>query len=139
MDHTRPLFKFVFIFSIQFIVNKIVYDWIRSGDLYVLEVTAQPTASQPLPKTVTLSFAIFLKKSPPWGVTIAQWIRLHLPFCRPGLSPKHTIHAFIIYSICAICICRVKRKKINKRGLVWPILNKKNHHILFVTDNFFLI
>ena len=28
------------------------------------------------------------------GATIAQWIRLHLPSCRPGSSPKHTIYAF---------------------------------------------
>ena len=30
-----------------------------------------------------------------WGAAIAQWIRLHLPSCRPGSSPKHTIYAFI--------------------------------------------
>ena len=30
-----------------------------------------------------------------WGAAIAQWICLHLPSCRPGSSPKHTIYAFI--------------------------------------------
>ena len=39
------------------------------------------------------------------GAAIAQWIRLRLPSCRPGSSPKHTIYAFIIYSqICAIFV-----------------------------------
>ena len=32
-----------------------------------------------------------------------------------GSSPKHTIYAFIIYSICAIGICHVKSTKINKK------------------------
>ena len=34
---------------------------------------------------------------------ITQWIRLRLPATQ-GSSPKHTIYAFIIYSICAIFV-----------------------------------
>ena len=30
-----------------------------------------------------------------WGAAVAQWIRLCLPFCRPGSNPKHTIYACI--------------------------------------------
>ena len=26
---------------------------------------------------------------------VAQWNRLHLPFCRPGSNPIHTVYAFI--------------------------------------------
>ena len=35
---------------------------------------------------------------------MAQWIHLCLPPVALGLSPKHTIYAIIIYSICAIFV-----------------------------------
>ena len=47
---------------------------------------------------------------------IAQWIRLHLPFCGQGFdSQAHHIKSFTLY-----CHCVEKRKKINKKrpGLV---------------------
>ena len=55
---------------------------------------------------------------------IAQWISLCLPSCRPGSSPKHTIYAFIIYGICALGICDVKRTKINKKTHFLAIFEK---------------
>ena len=60
----------------------------------------------------------------PRGTAIAQWIRLHLPFCHPGSSPKHIIYAFIIYSICVIFVMW-KEQKQTKRGQVWPFLTKE--------------
>ena len=36
------------------------------------------------------------------GAAVAHRIRLRLPSCHPGSSPKHTINTFIIYSIRAI-------------------------------------
>ena len=51
------------------------------------------------------------------GPDIAQWIRLRLPFCCPGSSPKHTIYAFIFkmeFVLYLFHICHVKRGKINK-------------------------
>ena len=54
------------------------------------------------------------------GAAIAQWIRLCLPSCRPRFeSQAHTIYALISYS--QICLCIVKRRKLTKRGQVWPI------------------
>ena len=45
------------------------------------------------------------------GASIAQWIHLHLPSCRPGLSPKHTIYVFIIYGqICTMFVMWKERK-----------------------------
>ena len=56
------------------------------------------------------------------GAAIAQWFNLRLPSCRMGLSPKQTMHAFIIYSQ----ICVVKRTKITKKGAGFgPFLVKK--------------
>ena len=46
-----------------------------------------------------------------WGAAIAQWIRLRLPSSPLGLSPKHTINAFIIYSqTCAIFVMWKERQ-----------------------------
>ena len=44
-----------------------------------------------------------------------------------GSSPKHTIYAFIICSICAIC--HVKRTKINKKRPGLAHLKKKKKEI----------
>ena len=47
-----------------------------------------------------------------WGATIAQWIRLRLPSCRPGFESQACHLRFFIY----LCyICHVKRTKINKK------------------------
>jgi len=52
-----------------------------------------------------------------WSAAIAQWICLHLPFCRPGFeSQVHHIHFFHLQYLCYIC--HVKR---TKRGQLWPI------------------
>ena len=45
------------------------------------------------------------------GVVIAQWIRLRLPYYRPGSNPKHSIYAFIIYSQICTNLQREKNKK----------------------------
>ena len=39
-----------------------------------------------------------------WGATIAQWIRLRLPSCRPGFKSQARHLCFFIYSICAIFV-----------------------------------
>ena len=57
------------------------------------------------------------------GATIAQRIRLRVPSCSPGSSPKHTIYTFFIYSNCAIFVMW-KERKYTKRGQVWPILKQ---------------
>ena len=54
----------------------------------------------------------------------AQWIHLRLSSAVPGLSPKHTIYTFIIYSeTCAIFVFALwKEQKQTKRGGVGPFL-----------------
>ena len=52
------------------------------------------------------------------GAAIAQWIPLHLPFCRPGSSPKQTIYALSIYIWIVSC------GKRRKRGRNWSIFKK---------------
>ena len=48
----------------------------------------------------------------------AQWIRLRLPSCHPGSSPKHTIYAFIIYrQICAVFVSWKQRKTKKRPGM----------------------
>ena len=66
---------------------------------------------------------------PGGGASIAQWICLRLPYAALGSSTKHTIYAFSIYShtfgLWYICLCIVKRTKINKKEAVFgPFLKK---------------
>ena len=73
-----------------------------------------------------------------WGATIAQWICLHLPSCRPGFeSQAHhlCLNQFIFE------MCHVEKTKINKRASFclfssipawdWPIL-EKNHGLICI-------
>ena len=55
------------------------------------------------------------------GAAIAQWINLHLQFCRTGFESQahHLSFHNLLSNLCYIC--HVKRTKINKRGRVWPI------------------
>ena len=68
------------------------------------------------------------------GATIAQWIRLCLPSCRPNFeSPAHQswVVKFVLYMM------REKNKKKTKRGRVLSIFNKKlyaNHFLLAAAD-----
>ena len=59
------------------------------------------------------------------GAAIAQWICLHLPFCRPGFESQ--AHHLRFYHLKYLCnICRVKRPKINqKRSGLANFLKKK--------------
>ena len=51
------------------------------------------------------------------GAAIAQWIRLGLPSCRPGSSPKYSIYAFYSKILYSNCHCVEKRTKINNKKL----------------------
>ena len=54
------------------------------------------------------------------GAAIAQWIRLHLPSCRPGFESQAHYLCFFQFKL-----KHVEKSKINrKRGRDWPI--KKN-------------
>ena len=63
----------------------------------------------------------------PLGAAIAQWIRLHPSILMPtGSTPKHAIHAFIIYSqICVIFVlnCEKNENKQKEAGF-GPFLKK---------------
>ena len=61
------------------------------------------------------------------GVVIAQWIRLRLPYYRPGSNPKHSIYAFIIYSQICTNLQREKNKNKQKEAELGPIFYKKNN------------
>ena len=65
----------------------------------ILEATALTTVPQPQPKIFSL-----------WVATIAQWIHLQLPSCRPGSNPKHTIYAFINLNLNLSCDMLKRRK-----------------------------
>ena len=59
-------------------------------------------------------------------VVIAQWIRLRLPFCSPGLkSQAHHLCYFHLWSDCTMSLCLEKDEKHMKRGRVLARL----HHI----------
>ena len=54
------------------------------------------------------------------GATMAQWICLRLPSCRPGSNPMKTMYAFIKLNLNCDGL---KNTKVNrKRGRDWPIL-----------------
>ena len=55
------------------------------------------------------------------GAAIAQWIRLHLPSCRPGFeSQAHHLCFFNLYLSFEL-ECEKNENK-QKRGRDWPIL-----------------
>ena len=55
------------------------------------------------------------KKREGWGAAIAQWICVHLPFCRPGFE-SHTNHLCFYHLQSNLChTCLVKITKINKK------------------------
>ena len=47
------------------------------------------------------------------GAAIAHWIRLHLPSCRPGSSPKHAIYDFSFKVF--VLYLSFEKNKINKK------------------------
>ena len=50
------------------------------------------------------------------GASIAQWICLHIPSCRPGFDSQDSICTFIIYSqFCAIFVLVMLEKNENKQ------------------------
>ena len=50
-----------------------------------------------------------------WGAVIAQWIRLRLPSCTPGSSPKYNIHAYVdLYSSNCLFVIRIAMWKERK-------------------------
>ena len=55
---------------------------------------------------------------------IAQWIRLRLPSCPPGSSPKHSIYTFSIFKVQIVYLSlelECKKNENNKRGRDLPI------------------
>ena len=64
---------------------------------------------------------VFVGKSIASRVTaIAQWICLHLPCCHPWFE-YHLCFYHLKSKLCYICLCIVKRTKINKK---WSILKR---------------
>ena len=61
-------------------------------------ITSHSTTPRPINWARLL---LFLRYSMIWGAAIAQWIRLCLPFCRPGFESQARHLRFFIYSICA--------------------------------------
>ena len=53
---------------------------------------------------------------------MAQWIRLCLPFCPPGSSPKHTINELELE----------KNGNKTRSGRDWPIFFKKTTYFQFL-------
>ena len=45
-----------------------------------------------------------------WGAAVAQWIRLRIPFCRPGSNSKYTIYAFMNLNLNLNCGVLKRRK-----------------------------
>ena len=69
--HSQPLFLYFRLLNsalVQLIVNKIVNDWIRTMDLWLLEATALPTAPQPL--SITFSPTTSQKTS---FIVVGRW------------------------------------------------------------------
>ena len=73
-----------------------------------------------------------------WGAAIAQWIRLHLPYCCPGFESQAHHLRFLQFILFKLYICHlgwnVKRTKI-KRSQDWPVLKKSLEIVVYVCCN----
>ena len=58
------------------------------------------------------------------GATMAQWICLRLPSCRPGFKPQ--AHHLRFYQF-ILELCNVEKAKINKRGRDGPFLKRQRN------------